>query len=269
MAKIADILSLIKTFSPEENIQPDFPDNVGLLVGSDKGFTDKVIVCLDATECVIDEAAREDAKLVLAHHPVIFNPVYDISDKTPTGRTIIKAAAGGIAIYSAHTNVDFCDGGINDYNAELIGLTCIKPLEVQSGIAIGRVGELKQPLTLKQLTKTLREKFGDNYARYVGEGNEAVKRVAVINGGAGKVEYVEKAIAAGADCYISADFPHHVLLFARESGIKLVHLQHYCMEHIYINKWAELLNGIAKRSGVKVEFTAAASEANPTQTEAL
>lgn len=269
MAEIREILNTVRALSPEAATQPDFADNVGLLVGSESGWTERILTCLDVTGSVIEEAHEAGARLILSHHPVIFSPIIRVDDLSHTGRVIMQAIKRDISLYAAHTNLDFCDGGINDYNAKLIGLRGVQPLETLGGVHIGRVGDLFEPITLEELTRQLREKYSDGFARYVGDGGAKVKRVSVVNGGGGKADYIAKSAAIGADCYISADFPHHALLHARECGINLVILQHYCMEHIYINKWTEKLNKLAAVNKVNVEFIQAKSESNPTQTEDL
>ncbi|MBR6788919.1 MAG: Nif3-like dinuclear metal center hexameric protein [Clostridia bacterium] len=268
MAKITDVLSIMREFAPEDKTEPDFTDNVGLLVGSERGNTDKVLLCLDATENVVSEARDLGAKLIISHHPIIFNPIKRVDDNTPTGRTIIEAIRSDIAIYSAHTNLDFCDGGINEYVSELIEMTDSIPLSVKSGINIGRSGKVKQT-TLSALADKLALRFNDKNVSFVGKGTEKINNVAVINGGGGNIEFVDLAMNSGADCYVSADFPHHVRLYSAQSGFPLIIMQHYTMEAIYIKRLAEILTERAKINGLSVEFIVSNREYNPAQQEVL
>lgn len=269
MAGIKDILDVVRSFSPESGTSPGFDDNVGLLIGGESSETPCAVTCLDVTESIVNEAAALGAKLILTHHPVIFNPLNRITTDTHTGRLILSAAKNGITIYSAHTNLDFCAGGINDFNAALIGLKNVTAMDIAGGIAIGKAGDLDKPVSLKSLTKILSVRFDDRYARYIGDGGALIRRAAVLNGSGGRIEYLMQAKAQCADCYISSEFPHHVLLFAKENKINLIHMQHYCMEHIYIKKWTEVLNSLAENAGLNVKFMQAKSESNPTQTEDL
>ena len=144
MAEIKDILALMRSIAPESATEPGFDDNVGLLVGSERGSTDTALLCLDCTENVIAEAAAKGAKLVISHHPVIFRGIRSVTDGDPTGRTILAAARAGVSVYSAHTNLDFCDGGLNDYAAELAGLSDVRPMLEEGGVKVGRYGRLKE-----------------------------------------------------------------------------------------------------------------------------
>ena len=268
MAGIADILSLIRNLAPESATEPDFDDNVGLILGSERGDSKEVILCLDCTENVIDEAAKASARLVISHQPAIFYALKRITDADPTGRMLLAAARAGISVYSAHTNLDFCAGGLNDYAAELMGLQDTQPLETVGGIPVGRVGGRRE-IGLAAFADELAQKFGDRHVRFVGKGNERIKRAAVINGGGGNISYVKKAMELGADCYVTADVPHHVALYAAGCGFPLVIMQHYAMEAVYMARLAETLGRAAAERGLDVRFRVSASEYNPAQQEVL
>ncbi|MBP5357438.1 MAG: Nif3-like dinuclear metal center hexameric protein [Clostridia bacterium] len=257
MAKIKDILSLIRKIAPEDKTDPDFSDNVGLLVGSEEGETKDVLCCLDCTPKVIRQASAIGAKLILSHHPIIFRSVQSVTDKDLTGRTIIEALKSGISIYSAHTNLDFCDGGINDFVANRLCLDCIEPMKTSDGVKIGRIGELKEPVSLKKLGQMAAKAFDDDFVFISGDEDRIIKRVAVINGGAGDADYVHDAIALWADCYVSGDFRHHVLLNALENGISILGISHGLSERKYIPELCSILNRLSKTDGIDANFIAA------------
>ena len=268
MAGIAEVLSLIRRFAPESATAPDFDDNVGLILGSERGETDEVILCLDCTENVIGEAEKAGTKLVISHHPAIFYPLKRITDSDPTGRMLLAAARAGITVYSAHTNLDFCAGGLNDHAAGLMGLRDIRPLEIVGDVPVGRVGDRRE-IGLAAFADELASAFGDRHVRFIGKGNERIKRAAVINGGGGNISYVKKAMERGADCYVTADVPHHVALYAAQCGFPLVIMQHYAMEAVYMTKLAETLGRAAAGRGMSVRFRVSVSEYNPAQQEVL
>ena len=261
MSEIKDILALMRDFAPEHMTEPGFEDNVGLLVGSENGVTDKVVVCLDCTAAVVEEAARKGAKLVISHHPVIFRAVRRVTDEDVTGRAVLAAARHGISVYSAHTNLDFCDGGLNDYCAFLMGLKNVKALKTENGVGVGRIGE-RAEIGLFDFAEELAKVFCDDRVGCAGE-DVAVKKVAVVNGGGGDVALAELARRSGADCYVTADVPHHVLTYARDCGFPIVVMQHYTMERIYMNKLVGILTDGAKQRGMRVSFEASESERCP------
>lgn len=268
MPRIKEVLSLMRAFAPECDTEPGFDDNVGLLIGSEDCDTDTAVLCLDCTEKVIEEADSSGARLVISHHPAIFYGLKRVTDADPTGRMLLAAARKGISVYSAHTNLDFCDGGINDYVAALAGLTSTEPMELDGGVKVGRIGSIRER-SVSDWAAELSETFGDRHITVIGDGAKRVRRVAVVNGGGGNMRFVSRAVESGADCYVTADVPHHVRLYAAESGLPLIIMQHYCMEAIYMGKLTALLENAAKKQGLAVRFIRSATERNPASSEVL
>ncbi|HLP49891.1 MAG TPA: Nif3-like dinuclear metal center hexameric protein, partial [Chitinophagales bacterium] len=98
-------------------------DNSGLIVGDANAPVKKVLITLDATEAVIDEAIREKCQLVIAHHPIVFGGLKKFNGKNYVERVVIKAIKNNIAIYAIHTNYDNVIEGVNAKICERIGLT--------------------------------------------------------------------------------------------------------------------------------------------------
>ena len=122
---VADIARAMEAVAPLE-LAEDW-DNVGLLVGDSDATVKKLMVCMDLTEAVLDEAVRVRAQMVLAHHPVIFRSVNRVTPElTPV---VYEAIRHGISVYSAHTNFDAAQGGTNDVLADVLQLADRRPLE--------------------------------------------------------------------------------------------------------------------------------------------
>ncbi|MDH8701800.1 dinuclear metal center YbgI/SA1388 family protein [Dysgonomonadaceae bacterium PH5-43] len=128
--KIAQIIGAIEEFAPIA-LQDDF-DNSGVQVGDVSQKTRGVLVCLDVTEDVIDEAIELECNLIISHHPLLFHPIKKLTGKTYIERCIMKACKHDIVIYSAHTNLDNAWGGVNFYLAEKIGLQNVRVLKPQN-----------------------------------------------------------------------------------------------------------------------------------------
>lgn len=124
MLKVKDYYNAIDEIAPFRLAESW--DNVGLIVGGACDSANKVMLALDVTNKVIDEAVESDIDLIITHHPVIFHPLKSLSSSS----LVYKLAAHGIAVISAHTNLDIAQGGVNDALAEKIGLIDIKPLAV-------------------------------------------------------------------------------------------------------------------------------------------
>jgi len=126
-ACLADIIGFLNRLCPPD-LAEDW-DNVGLQVGDPAAKIDKILVCLDPEEIAIEEANNQGAQLVVSHHPLIFKPIKRLSPTDMTGRVLFQAIRQGIAVVSAHTNLDRAADGLNDWLAERLGVQEATPLE--------------------------------------------------------------------------------------------------------------------------------------------
>ena len=111
-------------------------DNAGLQVGLHEAEVEGVLLCLDVTEEVIDEAVTSKCNLIISHHPLLFKPLKRITGASYVERCILKAISNNIAIYSAHTNLDNAAGGVNFKIAEKLGLKNVKILSPKENILL-------------------------------------------------------------------------------------------------------------------------------------
>lgn len=103
-------------------------DNSGLIIGDEKQTITNILVTLDCTEDVVDEAMAKGCNLIVAHHPIIFSGLKKINGKNYVERTVIKAIKHDIAVYAIHTNLDNMHDGVNKKLATQLGLQHIKLL---------------------------------------------------------------------------------------------------------------------------------------------
>ncbi len=125
--KIKEIVSALERFAPLP-LQDGF-DNAGLQIGLTEAEATGALLCLDVTEAVLDEAIALGYNLVISHHPLIFKGYKSITGRDYVERCILKAIKNDIVIYSAHTNLDNAQGGVNYKIAEKMGLKNLKVLE--------------------------------------------------------------------------------------------------------------------------------------------
>ena len=126
MVKIKDIANALEMFAPLP-LQDGF-DNAGLQIGLTEAEVTGVLLCLDVTEAVVDEAIASGCNLIVSHHPLIFSPLKRITGSGYVERCVLKALANGIAIYASHTNMDSVQGGVNYRIAEKLGLQNVRIL---------------------------------------------------------------------------------------------------------------------------------------------
>lgn len=116
-----ELIQLFEQFSPKKLALDG--DKIGLQIGRLNKPVARVMVALDVLESVVDEAIAKDVDLIIAHHPLIFQPLQHVLTDTSQGRTIEKLLKNDIAVYTAHTNLDVTDGGVNDMLAAALQLT--------------------------------------------------------------------------------------------------------------------------------------------------
>ena len=121
MIKVVDILKALEKVAPV-HLAADY-DNVGFIVGHKESPADKIIVALDITGDVIDEAIQTGARLIVSHHPIIFGSRSTVTDCDVTGALVLKLIENGISAICMHTNLDSAKGGVNDALAEALGTT--------------------------------------------------------------------------------------------------------------------------------------------------
>ena len=125
--KIKALINYLETIAPP--LYQEGYDNAGLIVGDSSQKVTGVLICLDSTEAVLDEAIAKKCNLVIAHHPIVFRGLKKITGKTYVERIIIKAIQNNIAIYAIHTNLDnVYYHGVNTKIAERLKLLDTKIL---------------------------------------------------------------------------------------------------------------------------------------------
>ncbi len=125
--QITEFLGLVAPLSLQETY-----DNAGLIIGSPDAEISSILITLDVTEEVVEEAIRKQAQLIVAHHPIVFSGLKRFTGKNYVERTLLKAIKNDIAIYAAHTNLDAVTGGVNSKICEKLGLQNCRILQPAS-----------------------------------------------------------------------------------------------------------------------------------------
>ena len=192
-------------------------DNSGFLVGRADIPVHNVLLSLDITGEVIEEAQERGAELIISHHPVIWDPLKHVTD------------------ISMHTNLDIARGGVNDVLLSLLGGRNGCCFEEEN---CGRMGYLEKAVSMQNFLLLCKERLQTNGLRYYDAGRQ-VEKIAVLGGsGGGKLL---DAYRAGCDTYVTADVKYSVFLLAREVGINLIDGDHFCTENPVMYVLAEKL----------------------------
>ena len=220
--KLREVIAALEHLAPLR-LQDEW-DNSGLQVGFPESEIDQVLVCLDVTEAIVDEAMAAKCNLIVSHHPLIFKALRQVSDATYQQRCVVKALAAGISIYSAHTSLDNAPGGVNHRIAALLGLEKLRWLSPRDGedAGSGLVGELPASEPDAAFLARVQRTFGVECLQHSALDGRQVRRVALC-GGAGAF-LLHDAVCAGADCFISGEFHYHD--YFENQGVLLAELVH-------------------------------------------
>jgi len=234
MMKIREIIEEIEAIAPLP-LQEDY-DNAGIQVGDIQLDVTGVLLCLDVTEEVIDEALDLKCNLIISHHPLIFKPLKSITGKTYIERCIQKACKHDLVIYSAHTNLDNAWGGVSFRMAEKLGLQNIRTLspspvspiqdddDVLLRAGAGAIGELLLPEDEATFLQTIKTVFHQDTLKHSQLCNKKIHTVAVC-GGSGAF-LLPEAIACEADVFITGEAKYNDF-YDVENHILLVVAGHY------------------------------------------
>ena len=203
MYKVKDVTSVIEGFAPL-GIQENW-DNSGLCIGSPESPVHSVILGLDCTPELVDEAVAAGADMIVTHHPLIFSGLKRISPEDQTGLAVMKAISAGISVYAAHTTADKVVAGVSGAMARKLGLSDIEILDPEDGgVGLGMVGNLPVPVSASEAVSMVKEKFGLKAVRTSRPIDIPINRVAMCGGAGGSL--AGKAREAGAQLYLCGDY---------------------------------------------------------------
>ena len=220
--KVRDIIQVIESFAPL-SIQEKW-DNSGLCIGSQDAEVTSVLIGLDCTPELVDEAIECGADMIVTHHPLIFSGLKMINSEDPVGETVVKAIRAGIAVYAAHTNADKVIEGVSGAMAARLSLTDVEVLDEDGeGTGLGAVGNLPEPMDATEAIAYVKERFGLKVMKASRPLTEKISRVALCGGSGGSL--IGAALRSGAQLYISGDISYHN--FFTPKGFMLMDIGHY------------------------------------------
>lgn len=233
-ATVGDLLKKIEEIAPAETAEAY--DNVGLILGKKANPISRVLVALDATMEVAEEAERLGAELILTHHPLLFHARKKLTEEDPEAKVIYRLIRSGISLMSAHTNLDKTVHSGSMACVNLLGLKNVR----QEGLLF--LGELPEKMT----ASALKEKIAQHIlpeSRMFAEGEETVETLAVC-GGAYDEGWVE-AKALGAQALLTGEVRHHNALAAVMDGFVLYDAGHFGTEAPLVKPLCEYLQNWA------------------------
>lgn len=241
MIRIHELTEYLESIAPS-HLQEAY-DNSGLIVGDPYMEITGVIVCLDSTEEIVDEAIEKGCNTIVAHHPIVFSGLKRFTGSNYIERTIIKAIKNNIAIYSIHTNLDNVKkNGVNAKIAEKLGLKNIEILAPkvpdEKEIGAGMVGYLDQEMEKEEFLGMVKSSMQADCIKYTKWLKKSVTKIAIC-GGSGSF-LLDSAIAQQCDVLLTSDFKYHQF-FDANNKIVILDIGHYETEQFTIDLLVEII----------------------------
>ena len=161
--KVRDVIQHLESFAPPA-YQESY-DNSGLITGDFDQPVEGILVTLDCTEAVVDEAIAGGCNLIVAHHPIVFKGLKRLTGSNYVERVVIKAIRANLAIYAIHTNLDNVHAGVNRKICELIGLTHVKVLQPRRD-TLGKLVTFVPPSSRDAVLEALYDAGAGNIGNY-------------------------------------------------------------------------------------------------------
>lgn len=226
-------------------------DNTGLLLDSSSAFNDtddcRILLTIDLTQSVADEAIAKKSNMIVAYHPFIFKGLKSITPEDPQQNSLIKLVQNQISVYCPHTAVDSAKGGVNDFLADGIAKAfgeksrkVIQPDAEEEGCGMGRLVTLSEPVALSKLVENIKASLGLNHV-LVGTGrnqgkDHAISTIGICAGSGGGVFRGTRA-----DLYYTGELSHHEALYFTEMGSSVIACNHSNTERAFLSVMREQL----------------------------
>lgn len=212
-------------------------DNVGLLLQPEARDVSGVVLTIDLTESVLEEARGVGCELVVAYHPPLFEGAKRLTLASAAERVVLGAVRAGIAVYSPHTALDAAPGGMNDWLADAFGpgqRVPVVPAVDQPAVGAGRRVDLAEPAPLDEFVARIKQHLGLTHVRVARasrhERGEPVRAGAVCAGAGGSV----LAPLTNVDLVLTGEMRHHDVRALVERGTSVVLCDHTNTERGYL-----------------------------------
>ncbi len=236
--KVREIMSLLDSIAPFAN-QAEW-DNSGLIVGDMNADVKKIVVSLDATDEVVEQAIQAKADLLITHHPLVFAPILKVNSENFITNRMLKLAQNKVNYIAMHTNID--KTALADVADELLNINKERAIEVdinsedkKSGFgSIGKFMNANKELvniTLRDAVIRTKNAFQREVVNVYGDLDTVVTKVAVCTG-SGK-SMIEECIKEKCDLLITGDITYHAALDALAQGLSIIDASHFGTEIVF------------------------------------
>lgn len=239
--KLIDISEKIEKLAPLCLAEPW--DNCGWQIFNGNNVVNKILICLTVTMEVVDKAIKDKFDLIISHHPLTIDNIKNITPFTLAGKIIMQAVKADMSVYSAHTNLDKATRGVNDILAKKLNLLNVKPILPEKSfpeIGLGRIGQLRCPLSLDDWITTLKNALNIDDIRVVNNTGGLIINTIALCGGSGMS--LIKHLPDNVDLYLTGDIKYHDALDALNHI--LVDASHLDTEQFIVDELYDYLNDL-------------------------
>jgi len=220
-------------------------DNSGWQIRQESAEVTGVLLSIDVTPDVIDEATRSGINLIVSHHPLFYDGVKALDLHSAKTKTVAKALESRMNIFSMHTNLDVCPHGTSFLLAQKLGLgelRFLSPLRLRAPFDVGwgAIGRFEQSLSIMDLRDKVAEALGMDLIRVIArEGGDTFRAVAV---GAGSLSnLIPDVIAQSIGAFITSDMKYHDAQDALGDGVSILDVDHYYAERPVLDQVKTML----------------------------
>lgn len=239
-----DIWQIILEWAPIELAESW--DNCGLQVGNPADKIKGVMLALDPSEDLLQDAVQKGADMVITHHPLIFKPILSLDISYFKTRLLAGFLRSGINLYAAHTNLDSAAEGVSDVLMRKLNILNTQPLipNTKAGTGLGRIGLLPKAITMQEMIQRILAATQAPGIWATGRPDMLVQKVALCSGSGSDLWPV--ALQHDADIFISAEIKHHIAREAQAMGKAVVDAGHFFTEHLIVEEMGNVLKKAAQ-----------------------
>lgn len=215
-------------------------DNCGYQVNTEFQDVERILVALEVTDEVIEEAIETESDMIVTHHPLIFGGINTVDNEDTTGRYINRLIRAGISVYSCHTSFDKMEGGNNDYLGQALELNNIEHFD--NGNDFCRKAVTPFEVTFAEFIHRAAEalEINEKFFNACGDLTRTIYSVGWCTGSG--AEFIEDAVDEGCDLYITGDLKYHDAQKAKAMDICVLDAGHYGTEKIFVDNMAAILS---------------------------
>lgn len=260
MTSAQQIVNRFEQYAPRHLAVPSDP--IGWQLGNPNSDVRRVLVTLDVRPEVVEEAIAGHFDFIFAHHPAMFVPARNLDERVPQNHMYAQLLRHRITVYGAHTNLDNANPGMNDWLAEALNLTNIRPFIDAGELAgMGRLGELPAAMTLGDFVDLVKSRYNLAALRVVANDVVRTVRTVAILGGSGAKAFTD-AKAAGADVLITGDITYHTGHDMLALDMPVIDAGHH-IEQIMKHRVAALLTQWARENNWQIEVVTSQLNTDP------